>query len=299
MFDTIISATEIDAPVTQTFTPGNKIWCAGCGHFGVESALQMSLKNLDIQPHETMVLAGIGCSGTIQNYFRAYGYHALHGRVLPTATGVVVANPSLTVIAAGGDGDGYAIGCGHLMHTFRRNPSMLYLVMNNETYGLTKGQPSPTAVERVDQEHTFDAVYQGLTIPGSTFLARGYVGHAKQLVDLIEEGLKHVREKRGFAFIEVISPCTTFNDNYPDWREKLANMDSDETYDSRDRTKAICNYAELASQGRIPSGLIYQGDATTLEQATGVSKQNPMIYQDLSVTSHIDEYSEQMDSYVV
>ncbi len=285
--------------MTKTFTPGDIIWCSGCGHFGVESALKQSLKNLSIEPHETMVLAGIGCSGTIQNYIGSYGYHALHGRVLPTATGVAAGNPALTVIAAGGDGDGYAIGCGHLMDAFRSNPSVLYIVMNNGTYGLTKGQPSPTATGRADQEHELDAVQLGLTIPGSTFLARGYVGQAQQLVGLIDAGLQHVREKRGFAFIEVISPCTTFNDNYPSWRETLANLDSDESYDNGNRATAIGNYAELVAEGKLPSGLIYQGDASTFEQATGVSAALPMANQDLTVAQHKDAYCKLMDKYVM
>ena len=285
--------------MTKTYTPGNIIWCSGCGHFGVESALKMSLKNHELAPHETMVLAGIGCSGTIQNYIGSYGYHALHGRVLPTATGVALANPALTVIAAGGDGDGYAIGCGHLMHTFRRNPSLLYIVMNNETYGLTKGQPSPTAGDRADMEHKLDAVQLGLTIPGSTFLARGYVGHAQQLVSLIDAGLQHVKDKRGFAFIEVISPCTTFNDNYPAWREMLENLDSNESYDNGNRVSAIGNYAEVIAEGRLPSGLIYQGDANTLENAAKVTAAKPMARQDLSLATHMDDYLKQMDRYAM
>jgi 2-oxoglutarate ferredoxin oxidoreductase subunit beta len=285
--------------MTETFTPGNIIWCSGCGHFGVESALRQSLKNLSIEPHEAIVLAGIGCSGTIQNYIGCYGYHALHGRVLPTATGVAAANPGLTVIAAGGDGDGYAIGCGHLMHTFRRNPSVLYIVMNNGTYGLTKGQPSPTAVDRADQEHDMDAVQMGLTIPGSTFLARGYVGYAQQLVGLIDSALAHVRAKRGFAFLEVISPCTTFNDNYPTWRDTLVNLDSDDSYDNADRTTAIANYAKLAAAGKIPAGLIYEGSASTFEDATGVSAENAPAMQDLTVAKHLDKFREYMDAYAM
>lgn len=282
-----------------TFKPGSPIWCSGCGHFGVESALKQSLNNLSIEPHEAMVLAGIGCSGTIQNYIGCYGYHALHGRVLPTATGVAAANPALTVIAAGGDGDGYAIGCGHLIHTIRRNPSLLYIVMNNGTYGLTKGQPSPTAVDRADQEHAVDAIQLALTIPGSTFLARGYVGQIRQLVSLVDAALTHVRNKCGFAFLEVISPCVTYNDNYPSWRELLVNLDSDESYDCGDRTAAIANYARLTAEGRLPSGLIYQGSATTFEDAIGVTVKNSPAFQDLSVSRHIDRYRKHMDQYAI
>jgi 2-oxoglutarate ferredoxin oxidoreductase subunit beta len=212
---------------------------------------------------------------------------------------VVAANPALTVIAAGGDGDGYAIGCGHLMHTFRRNPSLLYIVMNNGTYGLTKGQPSPTAVGRADQEHELDAVQMGLTIPGTTFLARGFVGHMPKLVGLLDAALTHVREKRGFAFVEVISPCVTYNDNFPLWREVLVDVDSDDSYDCENRTKAIGSYAEWISAGKLPSGLIYQGSASTFEEATGVSVKNPPALQDLSISNHIDNYRKQMDMYAI
>lgn len=285
--------------MTKTFKPGSPIWCSGCGHFGVESALKQSLKNLSIKPHEAIVLAGIGCSGTIQNYIGCYGYHALHGRVLPTATGVAAANPGLTVIAAGGDGDGYAIGCGHLLHTFRRNPSLLYIVMNNGTYGLTKGQPSPTAAGRADQEHEMDAVQLGLTIPGTTFLARGYVGHMTQLVGLVDAALEHVRAKRGFAFLEVISPCVTYNDNFPAWREDLVNLDKETSYDNGDRTTVIANYAKWIEAGKRPSGLIYHGSASTFEEATGVTAGNSPAFQDLSVAKHIDSYRRHMEMYVV
>jgi len=285
--------------MTITFKPASPIWCSGCGHFGVESALKQSLKNQSVEPHKSMILAGIGCSGFIQNYFSSYGYHALHGRVLPTATGVAAANPDLTVIAAGGDGDGYAIGCGHLMHTFRRNPSLLYIVMNNGTYGLTKGQPSPTAVGRPDQEHEIDAVQVGLTIPGTTFLARGFVGQMQQLVELVDAALVHVREKRGFAFLEIISPCITYNDNFPSWREDLVNLDAIDDYDNGDRTQAIAGYAQWVAQGKTPAGLIYQGSASTFEEATGVDAQNSPAMQDISVERHIDGYRKQMSMYAI
>ena len=129
----------------KTFTPARPIWCAGCGDFAVQGVLEKSLHKMGIPPHKLMLLAGIGCSGTIQNNLPCYGYHALHGRVLPAAIGAKLANPDMTVIAAGGDGDGYAIGAGHLVHTFKSNPSIMYIVMNNSNYGLTKGQFSATA----------------------------------------------------------------------------------------------------------------------------------------------------------
>lgn len=244
----------------RTYPPAVPIWCAGCGHFAVLNALRSALRELAVPPHETVVLAGIGCSGTIQNYLGTYGYHALHGRVLPAATGVALANPELTVIGAGGDGDGYAIGAGHLVHAFRRNVSFVYVVMNNETYGLTKGQHSPTrSLEHPGYgEGALDGVLLGLSIPASTFVARGYSGWYEQLVRLTREALTHAREGRGFAFLEVISPCVTYRDTYPHWESALHDVDADPAYDCADRVAAFALASQLAGEGRLPAGLIYR-----------------------------------------
>lgn len=249
----------------RTYRPALPIWCAGCGHYGVLNALQAVIRDLALPPHEVALLAGIGCSGTIQNYLGTYGYHALHGRVLPAASGVALANPELTVIAAGGDGDCYAIGLGHLVHAFRRNLSLTYIVMNNERYGLTKGQPSPTS--RVDYpshlEAPIDAVLLGLSIPASTFVARGYSGRYDQLVRLISDALEHARSRRGFAFLEVISPCVTYQDSYPYWEQTLHDLDSQAGYDPADRSAAFAAVTSLAADGRVPVGVVYRAALTS------------------------------------
>ena len=239
-----------------TFSPARPIFCAGCGHFGVGSALEGAADDLGVPRHELMVVAGIGCSGTVQNNLVAYGYHALHGRALPTATGFALANPSLTVVAAGGDGDGYAIGGGHLLHTFRRNPSFVYMVMNNGTYGLTKGQDSPTAL--VDSSPAFDAIDLGLAIPGTTFVARGFARLPDQLRQLSRAAMEHARAGRGFAFLEVLSPCVTYNDTYAIWDSGLHDVDADADYDSTDRIAALRLSMTLKAEGLQPVGLIYQ-----------------------------------------
>ena len=171
--------------MTKTFEPSRPIWCAGCGDFGVLQALVSARDSLNIAAHDSLVVAGIGCSGSLQNNLSCYGYHTLHGRVLPTVTGAKLANPDLTVIGVGGDGDGYAIGGGHLLHTFKRNPSVTYIVMNNGTYGLTKGQASPTSPTgyRQNVEEDFDPIMMGLSIPGASFIARGYTGQPQQLLN--------------------------------------------------------------------------------------------------------------------
>jgi 2-oxoglutarate ferredoxin oxidoreductase subunit beta len=242
--------------MTATFSPARPIFCAGCGHFGVQAALEGAVDDLGIPRHDLMVIAGIGCSGTVQNNLVAYGYHALHGRVLPTATGMALANPSLTVVGAGGAGDGYAIGAGHLVHAFRRNPNLVYIVMNNGTYGLTKGQDSPTAV--IDSSPAFDAVDLGLSIPAATFVARAFARRPDQLLRLTMEAIEHARSGHGFGFVEVLSPCVTYNDTYAVWDSTLHDVDEDPDYDSGDRIEAVRTSMTLKAEGLQPVGLIYR-----------------------------------------
>ena len=287
--------------MTRTFTPARPIWCAGCGDFGVQSALVNALDHLGIAAHDVMVLAGIGCSGTLQNNISNYGYHAMHGRVLPTATGVVLANPDLTVIATGGDGDGYAIGGGHLVHTFKRNPSMVYMVMNNGTYGLTKGQDSPTVEQHRNDhvEQAIDAVALGLSIPGSSFIARAFTRWPDHMQELVVAALEHAREKRGFAFLEIMSPCVTYNDTYPLWEAILDNLDDDPDYDPSDRAAAFGRSIELASKGRLASGLIYQGEGATMDAAWRHDRFEAPALQDIDPARHAKSYAKIMASYAV
>lgn len=244
--------------MTATYRPRPPIWCAGCGHFGVQGALVAALRRLEIPPPETMILAGIGCSGTIQNNLGTFGFHALHGRVLPTATGTALADPGLTVIAAGGDGDGYAIGAGHLVHAFRRNPPLAYVLMNNSTYGLTKGQVSPTASLAFDprSEEALDGVLLGLSLRSSTFVARGFTRRSEQLVDLMVAALEHARSKAGFAFLEVLSPCVTYQDTYPAWDAAVVDVGGIAGYDPADRAGAFAACLDVLDDGGIPIGLI-------------------------------------------
>jgi 2-oxoglutarate ferredoxin oxidoreductase subunit beta len=250
----------------RTYPPAEPIWCAGCGHFAVLNALRSALRELDVPAHATVVVAGIGCSGTIQNYLGTYGYHALHGRVLPAAIGLALANPELMVIGAGGDGDGYAIGAGHLLHAFRRNVSLAYILMNNETYGLTKGQPSPGRLLAREGEGWLDGVLLGLAVPGSTFVARGYSGWYEQLLRLTRAALEHARQGRGLAFLEVVSPCVTYQDSYPRWEQVLHDLDQDPEHRGEERAAAFARVVELAQAGRIAAGLVYRAPAQEAEE---------------------------------
>lgn len=276
--------------MTLTYPTAQPIWCAGCGHFGVEATLDGAIRALGIPDHDVFVLAGIGCSGTIQSNMGAYGYHSLHGRVLPSATGAHLANPDLTVIATGGDGDGYAIGMGHLIHTFRRNPSFTYVVMNNGIYGLTKGQDSPTRQGTA----TIDAVLLGLSVLETTFIARGFARHSDQLHRLTVAALSHARAGRGFAFLEVLSPCVSYNDTYPRWESEIHDLDADPAHDSADRAGAFSRAVGLIAQGRIPTGLIYRRDPRR-----AVTKRPRPVAADLDPPDRLDRFRDLLRRYEV
>jgi len=286
--------------MTETFTPTRPIWCAGCGDFGVLEALTQGLDELAVPAYRRMIIAGIGCSGSLQNYLSCYGYHALHGRVLPTATGCKLANPDLTVVAVGGDGDGYAIGGGHLVHAFKRNPGITYIVMNNGTYGLTKGQASPTSTAgfRGNIEEDLDPVLLALSIPGSTFIARAYSGQPAQLLNLTIAALKHTAAGHGMAYLEVLSPCVTYNDTYREWRTNVYNIDDDADYDRKDRAAAFTRMIDLREQGRLPLGLISEGERPALEKLACNPAFDPPARQDISDPSLVDGYREALQSFI-
>ena len=278
--------------MTKTYKPAEPIWCAGCGDFGVQGALERSLIDLNIAKHDVMILAGIGCSGTLQNNVGTYGYHALHGRVLPAATGVAFANPDLTVIAVGGDGDGFAIGAGHFVHTVKRNPNLVYIVMNNSVYGLTKGQDSPTMDSSAAEG--LDSTRLAMSIPGASFIARGFSRWSAQLHELTLAALEHTRAGKGFAFLEVLSPCVTYNDTYASWESMLDNLDDDPNYDPTDLSMAFSRGGALEVEGRIAAGIIYRA-----ESAVGKEAPPSMADQDLNPAQHLDAYRGIMASYAV
>jgi 2-oxoglutarate/2-oxoacid ferredoxin oxidoreductase subunit beta len=240
------------------------IWCPGCGDFGVLAAVKKAAANLKISTHDLVLVGGIGCSGSIHNFLEINGIHALHGRLLAQAVGIKLANPALTVVAAGGDGDGYAIGMGHFVHAFKKNASIVYLVMNNETYGLTKGQASPTSQVGFEGnvESPFDAILTALSIPASNFIARTFSGDPKAMTAILEEALRFTREGRGFAFVEDLSPCVTYNDTYKLWREKVIDVATLPGYDAHDRTATFRLCLEQMRAGRIPIGVMHRPQET-------------------------------------
>jgi 2-oxoglutarate ferredoxin oxidoreductase subunit beta len=241
-----------------------------------------------------VIVGGIGCSGSIHNNLECYGIHSLHGRLLPTAIGVKLANPHLTVIAAGGDGDGYAIGAGHFLHALKKNPSIVYIVMQNGTYGLTKGQPSPTALVGYEGnlDLPFDAILTALSIPSTTFIARGFSGNQTQLMELMKKAIVHANTDLGMGFLEVLSPCVTYNDTYKEWREQVYDIDTESGYNPENRLLAFSRASEITNSGKIPTGLIYSGKVKSLEDNTLTQNQDPPALQDISVSANLQKYEQ-------
>ncbi|MBE3570119.1 MAG: 2-oxoacid:ferredoxin oxidoreductase subunit beta [Bacillales bacterium] len=265
-------------------------WCPGCGDFSVQAAIQRAAANVGLEPDQLAVISGIGCSGRISGYIHSYGLHGTHGRALPIAQGVKMANKDLTVIAAGGDGDGFAIGLAHTIHALRRNIDITYIVMDNQIYGLTKGQTSPRSSAGFVTKSTPDGSIEPALSPmelaltsGATFVAQGFSTDIKELTALIEAGIQH----KGFAFINVFSPCVTYNKiNTYDWfKENLFKLSDVENYDPSNRALAMNT---LMEHNGLVTGLIYQNteQPSYQEQIQGYAEQ-PLIQQDLRLSDEL------------
>ncbi|OOZ37747.1 2-oxoacid:ferredoxin oxidoreductase subunit beta [Solemya velesiana gill symbiont] len=201
------------------------VWCPGSGHFAVLSALSKALAHLALKREDVAMVSGIGCSSRLPAYTEVYGFHGVHGRALAVAGGLKAARPDLTVIAAGGDGDGFSIGGNHFLHACRRNMDITYIVMDNEVYGMTKGQASPTtspdwSASKLTPHGPGVPSFNPAAIAlasGATFIARGFSGDPNKLTQMIVEGIQH----KGFSFIHVFSPCTTFRPEQKGWKKQV------------------------------------------------------------------------------
>ncbi|MCU0493951.1 MAG: 2-oxoacid:ferredoxin oxidoreductase subunit beta [Chloroflexaceae bacterium] len=257
---TTITPDKIGYKAADYRTALKPIWCPGCGDFGVLAAIQQALVAMQLDPKDLACVSGIGCSSRLPGFVHSYGLHTLHGRSLPAATGLKMARPDLTVLAVGGDGDYFSIGAGHLPHAARRDIDITAIVMDNEIYGLTKGQTSPTShVGLVTKSTPEGSVAQPLhplalvLASGATFVARGFSSQPKQLAQLIRMGMEH----KGFAFIQAMSPCVTFNNTMDIYKETVYQISAD--HDPTDLAAAM-RYA--TEDGRLPLGVLYHVEPT-------------------------------------
>jgi 2-oxoglutarate ferredoxin oxidoreductase subunit beta len=259
-------------------------WCPGCGNFGVLGALKSALVAARLEPWQVVVVSGIGQAGKLPHYLGCNFLHGLHGRALPTAFGVKLANHALKVIAIGGDGDVYGEGGNHLLHAFRRNLGILCLVHNNGVYGLTKGQAAPTSgpglVAKAWPEGPhmppFNPLAAGLAM-GGTFLARGFAGDSKHLTRLLGDALKH----RGFAFVDILQPCVTYNHvNTFQWYKQRVYDLALEGHDASDleqaRKRALEWPVAEEKDVRIPTGILYRSLRPTYEESFPALKRKPL-----------------------
>jgi len=253
-------------------------WCPGCGNFGILSAWKKALAEMNIEPERILMVSGIGQAAKLPHYLRCNTFNGLHGRTLPVATGAKIANHELTVIADGGDGDGYAEGGNHFIHAMRRNIDISYFVHNNQIYGLTKGQASPTSDEKMVTGTTPEGNTLcperplALAVASScSFVARGYVGEMEHLKDLM---IKAVSNK-GFSLLEILQPCVSFNKtNTYDWYKERVYMLEDEPHDPFDRPKAF--HKALEWGGKIPIGVLFQCDRQPYEELAGLVENAPL-----------------------
>jgi 2-oxoglutarate ferredoxin oxidoreductase subunit beta len=241
-------------------TPKKNTWCPGCGNFGILMAFKKALIELNLEREETVLVSGIGCHGKMVNYVNINGFHGIHGRVLPTAQGIKLTNPKLTVVGFAGDADQYNEGWSHFAHAIRRNIDMTLIVHDNMVLGLTTGQATSTSQQGFKSKSTPFGVIPPMLNPlahalisNGTFVARGFSGDMLHLKGLIAEAIKH----RGFAFIDLFQPCVTFNyRNTYDWYRQRVYKLEEEGHDVTDRKKALEKALEWGD--RIPIGILYK-----------------------------------------
>jgi len=268
----------------------NPTWCKGCGHFSILRSLQTTASRMNIPREMLAVVSGIGCSGRISGYMNAYSFHSVHGRSLPVAQGIKLANPDLIVVAAGGDGDGFAIGTSHTVHAIRRNMDITYIVMNNQVYGLTKGHVSPVSHQGFKTKTTpMGSVDMPLEpgllalASGASFYAQGFSAQQEELIELIQNAIEHP----GFSLVQVFSPCVTYNkvNTYQWFREHLKSADEVRKADPSDYLGSMQLLKETEG---LCTGVIYQNRTKlSYEELHQEVKEKNLATQDLRMTEAV------------
>ncbi len=282
-----MSLKELDTGVQNT-------WCPGCGNFGILNAMKQAIIQLGVPRERIVAVSGIGCHGKITDYLRVNGLHGIHGRVLPAATGVKLANHGLTVIGHAGDGDAFNIGLGHFAHAARRNLPIAYVIHDNMIYGLTTGQTSPTSGQGFKTKTTprgafevpINPLTQALTA-GASFVARGFAGEPKHLVELFKQAMTH----KGFAIVDVLQPCVTFNrvNTYEFYRQRVYKLE-DEGHDAGSFEAAYRKAQEWGD--RIPIGVFFREERPTYVEAFPALGDGPLAVRELNpdIGRLIDEF---------
>ena len=271
----------------KIFNGGQKsTWCPGCGDFGILAALKQALAGLDLHPHEVLLVSGIGCGSKLPHYMKANGYNSIHGRALPVAQGIKLANHDLKVIAVTGDGDGYGIGQGHFIHAMRRNADITHIVENNQVYGLTKGQYSPTSergyISSFSPEGAIEFAINPIALAlsaGATFIARASAADPKHMNAVLQAAISH----QGYSIVDCLQPCVTYNKiNTYDWyRQRSYKVEEEAGYDRTDRDHAWAKAQEWGD--RIPIGILYENtERPTYEEQVSALKKGPLVHQELN-----------------
>jgi len=280
-------------PLLEDYRGQPPAWCPGCGNFGILRAFKDAMVELKIEPHQLTIVSGIGQAGKFPHYIRCNTFNGLHGRTLPVATGIRLANHEMPVIAVAGDGDCYGEGGNHFIHAIRRNIGIKLFVHDNQIYGLTKGQPSPTSVEGTIAKNQPFGVFSEQLNPlalavalDCSFVARGFAGDQRHLAELMKSAMLH----KGFSFIDILQPCVTFNKiNTYDWYQKRV-YHIEDGYDPENRITAFKKALEWGE--RIPVGIIYRNHRPSMEERHPVISDRPLVRQPFEMPEIADMLKE-------
>lgn len=266
-------------------TPTQPNWCPGCGDYAIHMAVKQALAELGLEQHNVLTVSGIGCSAKLPHWVNTYGYHSIHGRALPVASGAKIANHKLTVMTFTGDGDCYGIGMGHFMHACRRNLNITSIVHNNQIYGLTKGQMSPTSAKgTVSVSTPFGSIEEPVNpiafalAAGCRFIARTFAGDLKHLVKTFKAAIQH----KGYALVDVLQPCVTFNkvNTYDYFRKRVYDL-QEKGHDASDYASACAKAEEF--NDKIPIGIFYKGESVCYTEQLPQLKEKALVEHKLPV----------------
>jgi len=275
--------------VSDFDTPNSPTWCPGCGNFGIWLSLKNALVKLNVGPDEVFIVYGVGCHANMYDWMKAYGFEGLHGRTLPVAQATKLVNHKLKVIAVSGDGDGLGEGGNHFMHAAKRNPDITVIIHDNQVYGLTTGQASPTAKKGFVTKTTPSGVEDEPINPlvtaissGATFVARAFAGDTPYLIDIMAQAISH----KGFSLVDVLQPCVTFDKvhTYAWYRQRITKLD-DEGY--KPDNKLLALEKAMIWGDKIPTGVFYKEDRPTNEDREEILKDRTLIEYPLGLSDEM------------